>query len=420
MVSTAAIITIGNELLIGQIVDTNSAYIGQQLTQLGIDVKTRLAVGDTADDITHALQQTEGKYQVVILTGGLGPTADDVTKPLLNNYFGGQMVLHTPTLTHLEHIFAHVLKRPMIERNRLQAMVPSACEVMMNDVGTAPGMRFYRNGTYFFSLPGVPFEMQFLMTNRVLPFLKEQRIGTEILHKTLLVQGIGESFLADELVEFEQQLPKPISLAYLPNHGLIRLRLTGKFEQKNSSNTALLEQQYQQLRSQVQRYFVADGDVSLQKVVTDVLLKYGKTMCTAESCTGGFIASNITQVAGSSAYYNGSVVCYSNNVKQQVLQVPEAMLAQHGAVSEPVVKQLAEQVRILLDSDYSIAVSGIMGPDGGTPEKPVGTVWVAVSSSSQTMTHQFHARFSRAKNIELTAQFAFGMLRKLLLKEMVN
>ncbi|HAN39144.1 MAG TPA: competence/damage-inducible protein A [Chitinophagaceae bacterium] len=413
--TTATIITIGDELLIGQVIDTNSAYIAQQLNKHGFAVKQRVAVGDTWNDIWQALETAEKQSQIVIITGGLGPTADDITKPLLCQYFGGTMVMHEPTLAHVTHIFEHILKRPMIERNRQQAMVPDVCKVLHNQRGTAPGMQFEKNGVYFFALPGVPHEMKGLIDSKVLPVITQTFPQQIIIHKTLLTAGIGESFLAELINDFEAQLPSFIKLAYLPNYGMVRLRLTANGTHERSIKEAI-ETQFATLQQLVAPYLVVNEDLSLQAVVGNLLLKKGRTMATAESCTGGYIAHLITAQSGASRYYKGSVVSYDNEVKQEVLSVRSDTLALHGAVSEPVVEEMATGILHLLNVDYAIAVSGIMGPDGGTPEKPVGTVWVAVASKKQTLTQKFHFRFDRQRNIDLTAVNALNMLRKLIIE----
>lgn len=409
----ASIITIGDELLIGQVIDTNSAFIAQQLNKIGINVKHRLAVGDTFNDIWQALDDESKNAEIIIITGGLGPTADDITKPLLCKYFDGKMVMHQDTLQHLIYLFEEVLKRPMIERNRKQAEVPNVCRVLKNDVGTAPGMLFEKNNKMFFALPGVPHEMKWLMENKVVPILSKKYVSSFIEHRTLLTAGVGESFLAERIVDFETSLPQNIKLAYLPNYGMVRLRLTGNDNDKEVLNK-VINQQFDTLKLLVEDVMVTDEDLPLEVVVGNLLKQKNKTLSTAESCTGGYIAHLITSIAGSSAYYAGSVVSYSYNAKENILNVDRNLLEKFGAVSEETVTVMAKNILTKMNTDYAIAVSGIMGPDGGTTDKPVGSVWVAVASNEKIVTKLFKFRFDRIKNIQLTATNALNLLRELI------
>lgn len=409
----AAIITIGDELLIGQTVDTNSAWMAQELNKVGIWVKHRVAVGDVWDDIWKALNEESQLADIVLITGGLGPTADDITKPLLCQYFGGTLVVDEGALQNVKIIFERFLKRPLIDRNLKQAEVPDVCTVIPNKRGTAPGMWFDKNGKVFVSMPGVPHEMKGMMTDDVIPALVKQFNPPHIVHRTLLTAGIGESFLAELIQDFEQALPKGIKLAYLPNYGMVRLRLTAKGEDKESIEQSV-DEQFQTLKKLVTDYLVIDEDLPLEAVIGKLLLQKGKTLATAESCTGGYISHLITSVPGSSAYFIGSVVSYDNSIKETVLGVNADTLDNHGAVSEETVFQMANGVLKVMQTDYGIAVSGIMGPDGGTETKPVGTVWIAVASKYRTVTQHFHFRFDRKRNIDLTAVNALNMLRKLI------
>jgi len=410
----ASIITIGDELLIGQVIDTNSAWIAQELNKLGVQVKNRVAVGDVWDDIWQALDEESRKASLILITGGLGPTADDITKPLLCEYFGGKMVMDEDTLAHVTMIFEKVLKRPMIERNRKQAEVPDTCTVLKNEKGTAPGMLFEKNGVIFVSMPGVPHEMKWLMQHHVLPLIEKRFTRGVIRHKTLLTAGIGESFLAEMITDIESSLPPHIKLAYLPNYGMVRLRLTA-----SGSDAVLLEKElsvyFNQLLERTKEYLVIDEDIPMELVVGKLLKERNQTLATAESCTGGYIAHVITKHPGASAYYMGSVVSYDNRIKETVLGVSAATLNTVGAVSEDTVRQMAVSARNIMKTDYAIAVSGIMGPDGGTPTKPVGSVWVAVASAEKTVTQLFQFRFDRSRNIELTATNALNLLRQLIL-----
>ncbi|TDO28071.1 competence/damage-inducible protein A [Sediminibacterium goheungense] len=410
----ASIITIGDELLIGQVIDTNSAWIAQELNKTGIAVKNRVAVGDVWEDIWQALDAESKKASIVLITGGLGPTADDITKPLLCEYFGGKMILHEETLAYVTFLFEKVFKRPMIERNRKQAEVPDVCTVLKNEKGTAPGMLFEKDGVIFISMPGVPHEMKWLMLHHVLPLVEKRFTRGVIRHSTLLTAGIGESFLAEMIADIELSLPSHIKLAYLPNYGMVRLRLTA-----SGTNAALLEHElsgyFNQLLERTKDYLVIDEDIPMELVVGKLLKARNQTLSTAESCTGGYIAHVISKHSGASAYYTGSVVSYDNRIKTDVLSVPSHVLETVGAVSEATVKQMAEAVRKIMKTDYAIAVSGIMGPAGGTDTKPVGMVWIAVASTEKTIAQVFNFRFDRARNIELTATNALNLLRQLIL-----
>lgn len=412
----ASIITIGDELLIGQVIDTNSAWIAQELNKAGIQVKNRVSVGDVWDDIWNALETERKKASIVLITGGLGPTADDITKPLLCEYFGGKMIMDEATLSHVTDIFERILKRPMIERNRKQAEVPDVCTVLKNERGTAPGMLFEKEGIIFVSMPGVPHEMKWIMTAHVIPLIEKRFSTGYIRHRTLLTAGIGESFLAEMIQDIETALPAHIKLAYLPNYGMVRLRLSGMGPDAEQLESEIAIY-FQQLLQRTEKYLVTDDDIPMELVVGKLLKERKQTMTTAESCTGGYIAHLITKHHGASAYYQGSVISYANEIKEQVLSVPNDILKTKGAVSEETVTLMAESVRKLMKTDYALAVSGIMGPGGGSHEKPVGMVWVAAASEEKTMTQLFQFRFDRSRNIELTAINALNLLRQLILSK---
>ena len=407
----ASIITIGDELLIGQVVDTNSAWMGQQLNKNGIWVTHRIAVGDTREDILAALDEEFRRSSIILITGGLGPTADDITKPVLLEYFGGNMVVDETALNNVKWIFERVLKRPMIERNLRQAEVPDSCTVIPNRRGTAPGMWFEKEDRIFISMPGVPHEMKGMMTDDVIPALVKHFRLPFIAHRTLLTAGIGESFLADHIRSFEEALPPSIRLAYLPSYGMVRLRLTARGEDQPTLE-ALLQGHFDRLKTLVADWMVTDEDISIQEALGKLLLSCGRTVSTAESCTGGYIAHLLTSIPGSSRYYKGSVVSYDNAVKMDVLHVGMPTLASDGAVSEATVREMVRGALSVLDTDFAIATSGIMGPDGGTPEKPVGTVWIAVGDRQNILTQKMAFRFDRTRNIELTATTALDLLRK--------
>jgi nicotinamide-nucleotide amidase len=409
----ATIITIGDELLIGQVVDTNSAWMAQELNKIGIPVLRRVAVGDQWNEIWDALDEESKKASIVLITGGLGPTADDITKPLLCKYFGGNMIMHQPTLDHVTHIFEVILKRPMIERNRKQAEVPDNCRVLKNEKGTAPGMLFQKENKLFVSLPGVPHEMKGLMRQEVLPIISSIFKTNCIEHRTLLTYGIGESFLADRIAITEEALPSHIKLAYLPNYGMVRLRLTASGTNKELLYSEI-EYHFEALKKAVGTYLIADQDLTMEQIVANLLLATKSTISTAESCTGGYMAHLLTSIPGASAFYKGSIVSYSNEIKERVLKVPEEILMSQGAVSESTVIKMAEECLQLMNTDYCIAVSGIMGPDGGTEEKPVGTVWMAVAHKKEVKTQLIHLRYNRERNISLTAMNALNFLRMLI------
>ena len=411
----ASIITIGDELLIGQVIDTNSAWMAQELNKAGIRVVRRVAVGDVWDEIWTALDEEQKQADIILITGGLGPTADDITKPLLCKYFDGKMIVDEGAKQNVIEIFAK-LNRPIIDRNLKQAEVPDVCTVLLNKRGTAPGMLFNKNGKVFVSLPGVPHEMKGLMTDDVIPILVKQFQFPTIIHKTLLTAGVGESFLADLIQDFEEALPKYIKLAYLPNYGMVRLRLTATgFNAAETQNE--VQQLFDTLKALVAEYLVTDVDEPMENVVGKLLSAKGKTMCTAESCTGGYIAHLITAIPGSSKFYDGSVVSYSYQAKEDLLQVDKTTLETKGAVSEEIVIQMAKGALQNIKSDYVIAVSGIMGPDGGMPDKPTGTVWIAVGNKDNIQAQKLYFRFDRTRNIQLTAMNALNLLRKFILTQ---
>jgi nicotinamide-nucleotide amidase len=412
----ATIITIGDELLIGQVIDTNSAFIAQALLKIGIPVTSRIAVGDNKSDIINALDTASLKTKIVILTGGLGPTADDITKPLLNEYFGGKMIIHQPSLDHITHIFETIHKRPMIDRNKKQAEVPDVCEVLFNEKGTAPGMLFKKEGVYYFSLPGVPHEMKWLIEHQVIPVIQKAFTSHFIAHKTLLTAGIGESFLAEHIANFENALPASIKLAYLPNIGMVRLRLTGSGQDEKVLDKELTIQ-FEALKKAVNEYLVTDADETMEMVVGNLLKQKKQTVSTAESCTGGYIGHLLSKNAGSSQFYTGGIISYDNRIKTEFLDVPTEILQTVGAVSKEAVEQMALAVREKMNTDYAISVSGIMGPSGQTDEKPLGMVWVGVANRDKVVSKVFYLRFDRLRNIEVTANQAINLLRLLIINK---
>ena len=412
----ASIITIGDELLIGQVIDTNSAYIAQSLNKIGVTVTKRIAVGDDKNAILDALSNTSNQSNIVIITGGLGPTADDITKPLLNEYFGGKLVIHQPSLDHITDIFLNKYKRPLIERNIKQAEVPDVCEVLFNENGTAPGMLFEKEGVLYFSLPGVPHEMKGLVDKYVISKIKQSFKTPSIVHRTLLTAGLGESFLAEIIADFENALPSHIKLAYLPNFGMVRLRLTGTSDNENELITNM-EEVFAELKVKVQAYLVTDKDEAMEVVVGGLLRSNNQTVATAESCTGGYIGHLLSKHAGSSQFYTGGIISYDNRIKTEFLDVSTEILHTVGAVSKEAVEQMAVAVRAKMNTDYGVSVSGIMGPSGQTDEKPLGMVWIGVANKEKVYSKVLYLRFDRSRNIEVTATQAINLLRLLIINK---
>jgi nicotinamide-nucleotide amidase len=410
----AEVITIGDEILIGQIIDTNSSWIGQELSKTGISVVHRTSVSDQRQAIIDALNHAKQRADIIIMTGGLGPTKDDITKHTLAEYFGVGMVLHNETLEWVTSIFK---KRnlPMIDTNLNQAMVPQNCEVLFNKNGTAPGMWFEEDGKVFISMPGVPFEMKGIFEDHCISRLQKRFSLPVIIHRTILTCNIGESFLAKKIETLENALPPHIKLAYLPNIGQVRLRFSG-----HHNHYATLKEEMDAIVSNlydlVGEYIFGEENDTLEKTIGVLLKGKEKTLSTAESCSGGYIAHLITSVPGSSAYYKGSIVSYANAIKTDELGVDPEILKTVGAVSEACVIQMAEGIRKKFKTDYAVSTSGIAGPDGGTETKPVGTVWIAVSGPSQTIAKQFALGDNRERTIQRTGIQALDMLRKMLLE----
>jgi nicotinamide-nucleotide amidase len=408
----AEIITIGDEILIGQIVDTNSAWMAQQLNHAGIRVKQISSVSDDKEHILKALAEAASRVDIILITGGLGPTKDDITKKTLAEYFGVGMIEDAGALENVERIFKRY-NRPLLEINKQQALVPANCEVVLNKNGTAPGMWFNYEGKIYVSMPGVPFEMMYMVDEQVIPKLKASLQLPVIIHKTLLTVGEGESFLAERIADIEDALPAHIKLAYLPRLGQVRLRLTG-YGLTEVLLQAEIEAHADKIKERIGKIVVAEEDIPLEKAILNRMTQNGITLSIAESCTGGHISALITQHPGSSKVFLGGGVTYSNLLKQSVLGVNSATIEKYGAVSEETVVEMAEGALENFGSDYAIAVTGIAGPDGGTPEKPVGTVWIAVLSAERKLVKKFTFVGRRIQNIERTAVNALGMLNSLL------
>lgn len=408
----AEIITIGDEILIGQIVDTNSAWMAKQLNLIGVSVKQITSISDDEQHILDALAQAETRADIILITGGLGPTKDDITKLTLAKYFNMGFRNDSESLEIIKSIFKK-FNRPMLDVNIKQADVPDGCEVILNKNGTAPCMWFEERGKIFVSMPGVPYEMMYLMDDEILPRIKGRFKLPSIVHKTILTSNIGESFLAKEIEEIEDSIPPHIKLAYLPKLGQVRLRLSAKGENEDSLK-AEIEVYAQRIIAKVKSYVVIDEDIALEKAILNIMKERKLTLSTAESCTGGYIAHLITQHPGCSSVYWGGAVAYAYELKESVLGVKEATLTKYGAVSEETVIEMAEGALNNFKTDYSIAVSGIAGPDGGTEDKPVGTVWIAVSNKQKTVAKVFNFSNKRLQNIERSAASALTMLLNLL------
>jgi len=406
------IITIGDEILIGQIVDTNSAWMAVELNKTGFELAQITSVHDDANHIIESLDLALGRADVVLFTGGIGPTKDDITKQTLCKYFDTKLVFDEEVYKNIERILIN-RSRAVNELTRTQAFVPENCTVIQNLVGTAPVTWFETNGKIVVSMPGVPNEMKHIMSTEVIPRLQKHFKTPSIVHKTIIVQGYPESALALKIADWENALPQNIHLAYLPNYGIVKLRLSG-----SSDDVLALEfsinQQVDGLNEILGSAIVACDDSPLEVLVGNALLSKGMTLSTAESCTGGNIAHQITKVAGSSAYFKGSVVAYSNDVKVNLLHVSADNIEKYGAVSKEVVEQMAEGVRKVLKTDFAVATSGIAGPTGGSDEKPVGTVWIAVSSPVGTVSREFRYGNVRLQNIERATQTALLMLKEII------
>lgn len=408
----AEIITIGDEILIGQIVDTNSAWMARELNKIGIRVKQISSVSDDKDHILKALGEAAGRAKIIFITGGLGPTKDDITKKTLAGYFGVDLVENEDALKNVAQIFAKY-NRPLLEVNRQQAFVPANCVVVPNKNGTAPGMWFDHEGVIYVSMPGVPFEMMYMMEEEVIPKLAATLKLPSIVHKTLLTVGEGESFLAERIADIEDSLPPYIKLAYLPKLGQVRLRLSA-FGDDVDSLQKEVDAFATKIIERIGRVFVVDQDIPLEKAIMNKMGNLGLTVSVAESCTGGYISHLFTQHAGSSKVFLGGGIVYSYDLKEHILGVKHETLEQFGAVSEQTVKEMIEGALLNFKSDFAIAVTGIAGPDGGTADKPVGTVWIAAAGKGKLLIKKYTFGNKRQQNIERSAVMALSMLNTLL------
>jgi nicotinamide-nucleotide amidase len=405
----AELLTIGDEILYGQIVDTNSQWMSVELDKVGIKVIRKTSVGDQEDEILTAFAEAEKRADIILITGGLGPTSDDMTKPLLAKYFDCKLQMHEEALAEVTTFFKS-RGREMTELNRQQAALPICCTKITNPVGTAPGMWFERNNKVFMSMPGVPHEMKKMMTERVIPKLKEKFQTPTIYHKVIRTIGIGESFLADKISSWEKSLPDHIKLAYLPSLGEVKLRLTGF-----SNSSTQIESEIDELVKKVQplagEYIYGYGEEPIEETIGKMLRERKLTLSMAESCTGGYLSHLITSVAGCSDYFLGSMVPYSYEIKMRQLGVKPEVLEKYGAVSEQTIIEMANIVRAKFNTDIGVATSGIAGPGGATPEKPVGTVWIAYSDKHQTVTKKLQISSERSINIRMASMAVLNLIR---------
>lgn len=411
----ATIITIGDEILIGQIVDTNSVSIAKRLNAAGITVEEKLSIGDDAEQIATTLKRAHTQSQIVIITGGLGPTKDDITKHTLARIFSSQLIENKVVAEHVEKMLA-VRGIAFNALNRSQAMVPECCTVLFNHHGTAPGMWFEEGDHVTISLPGVPFEMEHLMEDEVMPRLKAHYSLHANIHRTMITSGIAESILAERIAEWEDALPKGVKLAYLPSPNIVRLRLSTYDSEDGVAARKRIDELFNQLYKIIPDNIVGYEDASVQQLVHQLLTERGKTLAVAESCTGGTIASRFTAMAGSSAYFLAGVVAYANEAKRDILGVNYDDIMRYGAMSEQVARQMAEGARRITGADYAIATTGIAGPTGGTTQKPVGTVWIAVATPQSTIATLRPSGTDRSQIINRASAYAIEMLYKELKK----
>ncbi len=412
----AEIITIGDEILIGQITDTNSVFIAKEFNKIGISIYQITSVQDDKDHILKALKDAETRVDVVIITGGLGPTKDDITKRTICEYFGDILIEDQEVLKHVEELFKKQLKVPISEINRKQALVPSTATTLHNAYGTAPGMWFYQRGTVFVSLPGVPFEMENLIITEVIPRISQTFQRPHILHKTIVTYGAGESAIAERLQPWEDALPSFIKLAYLPGLGKVRLRLTAKGSDKETISRAMdaESEKLAQLLGEI-IYGAEDGE-TIEETIAKRLIEKRMTLATAESCTGGGLAQKITALPGASAYFKGSVVSYATETKIKVLNVPQQMIDTYSVVSEEVAMAMAQNVRNLMETDFAVATTGNAGPTKGDSDVDVGTVCIAIATPKRVFAERFMMGNQRERIVEKATYKAFELLQKEILK----
>lgn len=409
----AGIIIIGDEILIGQVVDTNTSWMAKELNKVGVKTDAVYTVGDNGQQISEAIQKSLSQSDLVLMTGGLGPTKDDITKKVICEQFGCGMHIDESVLANVKDILGR-RGIEMTENNVSQAMVPDVAKVLSNEVGTAPGLLFEKDGKYLVSMPGVPFEMRYLIENRVIPFLMENNKLRPIYHKTIIVTGIAESILATKLTDWEDSLRKEVKLAYLPAFSLVRLRLS--VYEPTDELVEYVSKKVEELYRIIPENILGEEDIPVEVQIGNILREKGMTVATAESCTGGKISSIITSVAGSSDYFKGTVVSYANEIKMNVLGVSEENLKNYGAVSSQVVEQMATGVRKLMNTDFAVSTSGVAGPGGGSAEKPVGTVWIGVATPEKVFSTKYVFSRDRSINIDRASATALTLLLKELKK----
>ena len=414
----AAIITIGDEILIGQIVDTNSAFIAKSLDRIGVEIHEMISISDSKQHILDTFATFQNKVDLVLITGGLGPTKDDVTKKTFCDYFGDELIVNKEVEEHVIELIERVMNRKASQINKDQALVPSKCTVLHNKVGTAPGMWMKKENTVFISLPGVPYEMKYLVENEIIPKVVREYKRPYILHKTILTYGQGESLVAERIENWENNLPDFIKLAYLPSPGRVRLRLSAKGTDKEFLETSIAENVislYKIIGDIIVGY---DDDETIETIVGHLLKQQNKTISTAESCTGGKIAQILTSVSGASNYFKGSVVSYATETKISVLGLSEELIKEHSVVSAAVVKQMAINVKRMMKTDYAIATTGNAGPTKGDSNAEVGTVFIALATPNEVIVEEFNFGQPREKVIDRTVIKSIEMLRKEILKNL--
>ena len=414
----ATIVTIGDEILIGQIIDTNSGYIAKALDKIGVQTHELLSISDDKQHILDTFKSLQNNVDFVIITGGLGPTKDDITKKTFCEYFDDNLIENQEVLDHVKEMIESIFKRPITQMNRDQALVPSKCEVLFNKVGTAPGMWMKKENTVYISLPGVPYEMKYLVENEIVPKIVKEYDRPYIIHKTIMTYGQGESLVAERIENWETELPNFIKLAYLPAPGRVRLRLTARGNDKEMLQKAI-DENVQSLSKIISDIIVGyDEDETIEVVLGRQLTKLGKTIATAESCTGGKIAQVLTSVSGASSYFRGSVVSYATDTKVSVLGVLQQTIDEHSVVSAQVAKEMALGVQKIMKTDYAIATTGNAGPTKGDADSSVGTVFIAIATKNEVTVEEFNFGQPREKVIDRTVNKAFEMLQKEILKNL--
>lgn len=415
----ATIVTIGDEILIGQIVDTNSGFIAKSLDKIGVDIHEMISISDNKQHILDTFTKLQNQVDLVIITGGLGPTKDDITKKTFCDYFEDTLLENKEVLAHVTQLIESIFKRPITQMNRDQALVPTKCHVLFNKMGTAPGMWMKKENTVFISLPGVPYEMKYLVENEIIPKVVREYNRPYIIHKTILTYGQGESLVAEKIEDWENNLPEFIKLAYLPSPGRVRLRLSARGTDKEILEKAI-EENVNSLTKIIGDIIVGfDDNETIEVVIGKLLAQKQLTIATAESCTGGSIASLLTSVAGSSSYFKGSVVSYATKVKETVLEIPHELIEKHSVVSAQVAKKMALQAQKMFKSDYAIATTGNAGPSKGDSDAAVGTVFIALATPQMVVVEEFNFGEPREKVILRAVNKSLEMLQKEILKNVV-